>query len=499
MSLMRLSSLILLGIFYLSVWANPNCEIRVQTSYGRIIRMLALNKFITPDELRELAQKNEPTNPFHRREKMPEHVAFREIIDREIKREVTSQEWLAIKAEFERIVKQLEQGGSQEDQAREETRGVLKPKLYATVGPQGYRFKFNPLRNEVVGWKAHFISEPHNTPYYIFDIEKKEKKIVGELHRNATILIRRNGDVWTAGVSRRDEIVVRNLTTRKLVGVLPKNGDVQLDFFETSSGRVILANATDANGLYVYDVTGRNTTRTLLEYPGDSFRNRAVFYESPNGEVYLAASAKSEMVVYRLVNENLTPIGRIAITASPQNNHVIIATDADGGVILGHAIDTKNGYRLVKFIDGKTREIFSRGDLDGTAHSATFRKNSVGDLILTLSRSWDKKLVQIVNVSNSRAPEIKIGVESQLEVPPEWYKLPDGNEVLAISSHGNSLLIASPLDGTIFWKSSKARGNSIHPPLWMPTRDGKILLGVDTSEGLQIYDMWMSVSAGGAR
>ena len=487
--------ILLIAMFSLSLWANPGqsgCDILLRTPYGKLMRMFALTGTLTAEELEDLAKKEEPTNPFAKHDRTIGNQAFRRVVNRDMTDSDLLANWPATRKALAELATRMRKAEATVDQASEKTKPVFNPKLVASYGPGEFNFLFNPVTNQMIAWKTRFRpTEAYNgTAYFVHDL-KTHKRTVGRLGRFAEIFVSKSGEVWSAAVHRNSQIVVLRWPSRTPHVILPFNGEGNFTFFETPNGEMLLADSTNSNGLFVYDVTLANNPRTFLATEAEKHRIKVNFHVSQSGQVYLASPADLSTRVYRLENDHFAEVGKIKRTPGPRNTFLAMTTDENDAIYLGEAVETREGYRVLKLVNGRLDELFSREDLSGNGHTAVFHWNSKGELILGLSRIWSEKIFQLVNISDPSAPEIKVAMDSQMEVRPSWFKLPNGQEVIALSPHIGRPMVIDATDGTVLWTAS-IHGNSNNQPVWMQGPDGKIHLAFDIKGGVQIYDMWRS-------
>lgn len=490
--------ILLIAMFSLSLWAQPptpvDCEILFQTSYGRIIRMLALAGHITPDQLSDLIKEPKPTNPFQRLGKNEGNVTFRRALEREMKTEDAIANWSETRQAFVTLVAEIKQKNESEGDAKISAEPIFNPKLYAQSTHAKFFLTYNKTTNQLIALREGVASRANRSAYFTFAMTTR-KTTVGHVEKNPTIFVRKSGEMWTAGVNNKKEIVVRPLNSKTSHVIAPFVVNTNLEFIELPDGRMLLHNASEMSGTFLYDVTDPAHPRELLKEDDDEEKHEhmSAFHISAKGNFYFAAANRQGTRVYRLIDGELKEIGVIQRSREPRAGNwthpPVLTTDADEVLYVGEAVRGNKGYHVVKFADGVRTVVLSRPDIEVEPNSAVLHWNSKGELILFLSDEYRKKEVYLMNVLDHTVPDINIPVADYLNVKPSWFTLPDGREVIAAIPVLGRPIVFEAHTGTTIWQGPSV-ATEHNRPLWIKTPDGKTYLVFDTLDGVQVFDVW---------
>ena len=463
------------------------CEVLLQTSFGRVLRIVAQHRLITLEELREIEESDQPVDPWRGRQRDEKNLSLMEAFAKYVNRPQTRAQWPRIREAAALILKSDAKEQTAVQEAQVETAKVINPLLMATLpygSPGKAEFQFNPARESLVLW--NMFSKGGE----IMSYELKRNKPKTTMHTYPmTGTIRRDGKVWVAGATKSGQVTVSVWPSGKAhieMEDFPSVHEARL--YEMPSGQMLLSLSSSDFGVRIFDVTKKGEPRSVLLELGRS-HSAAVFHVTAKGEVFVAVPLYERTVVYKMVKGTWSEYGSTLVNHNPVR-YINMASDSKGNLYLGESLPTPEYFRVVKFVDGNAEEIFTTHDRIIGDRRFLLYTNAKDELILVTAFSNTPNQLELINLSREGWPRVKVPMAADLMSEPQMFKLPNNVEVLAVCVEQNDALIVNTDDGSVIGRVG-AIGEYDNPPAWTKLSDGRILLAVESGmREIRVYDIW---------
>ena len=448
---------------------------------------------LTTDQLQDLAASTEPIDPFVKQGNRLQNISFRQTLEKALKRRETREKWAETRKAIALMAGAAVQSELQVDRARIQTNSVFNPVLIDSVpvrSKNSAKFRFN-LKKEQLIVMEDGEGVTHPTTLYL----KTGTQVPDhELEGYNDMIVRKNGEVWIAG-SVADKIVVKKFPGDDVHFSIDAADSVLWALYETPTGRLFLSISFARRGLLVLDVTDKNKVAELMNDPRPTFKV-PVFYVGKKG--VLMATAKDDLTeVYRYSSGQMMSLGEIHGSRDKART-VSLTADANGNPIVGEPIENDNGYQVTKLVDQEPETIFREANLKVNGHGAILQWNRMGELILAIPGTHNSPGFYLINLSEKSFPRITMKTPPVGKARPSWYKLPDGNEVIALALFDVEAIIFHADDGTILQRF-KATGGLNTGPQWAKFPDGRIYLALDGKSEVQVYSVWQTEPSAAAK
>lgn len=475
------------GMSFQSAWAKPppGCEILMQTSYGRLIQLLAEKKILSLEQLQELARANAPLNPFSKRTKGIDNIAYSQTIEKALRLPETHDRWPATKKAIAVIAGLALQIENTVNDSRIETQNVFKPQLIGKINYSALSamdILFNTKKAQLV--TMNLVAG--GTDSTMFNL-KSQIPIPGMLKTTAKdMIVRRNGEVWVVAFDGQRYVAHKYPDGETHYRQKEYSHLAAVRIFETPEGRLLLVELSK-NKLVVRDITDKENFVEIHRDEAKVFSGTPpVFHVSSNGDAMMAVASAGATNVYRFSRDRLIHLGDVAAVDALRAE--ILYSDADGNPIVGAGI-FGGGYQVVKLVEKQPVKLFEGSALVVNAATAVLQWNSSGHLILAVADKGSGNSLRLINISPPRPVTTEIFIPGRVDVKPTWFSLPNGQEVWVVAIYGEKALVVDGISGGTLTRLNSPGENHV-APIWMKTDDGQIYLAMDGRNRIDIYSVW---------